>query len=456
MNTSTDNTNVMSHHPDKCRNCGRAWDDCPNPHAMPVHKGAGNLFEMTPERYWYCTEDDWHRARDQFYYLRKQEFGQNLIETAEQVHRATGLPTDHPHTIDEVARLCGVSVPAARSALVKHEPLTSKWRNIREVKAQEYSDEDLWLIDGVIPRGTVTVFAGKSKAGKSRLAMEAARALVMGDPFLGEYDVIAEGTPVVFMCGDDSDAALGALFKSFAEQFGIGENVSLITNPDVDLLGPAPLGELYTVLRAHKGNGGTAPLVVFDSLYNYTPSMDDNDRAQSKTVMGLLGDLAGSGLAAGVLVVDHSAKVGSAGQGADAVIGSQAKGGMARSGINVEAIGEAERDGREVLVTRLVRWGNSGRGWNVKYAHHAPSFTWTKVDEADDLADRAAVLLAAAEDRTMPLKELGAALGHQRTNEASNPVRKAVEGDARFVLGQVAARQPWTVTLVDEGAPGIA
>lgn len=451
MHTNTDNTEVMN--AERCRNCNR--DDCPNPRRMPVYKGAGNLHDMVPERYWYCTVDAWHAAREAFYARKRGDFVEPLRETAEQVHRATGLPTDHPHTIDEVARLHGVSVPAARTALVEHTPLASKWRNIREVSAQDYPDEDLWLIDGVVPRGTVTVFAGKSKAGKSRLAMEAARALVTGDPFLGEHVVVSR-CPVVFLCGDDSDRALGALFKSFAEQFGLTGDVSLIANPDLDLLGPSPLAELYGHLRAHVDGGGVAPLVVFDSLYNFTPSMDDNDRAQVKTVMGLLGHLAGSGLVAGVLVVDHSAKVGQAAAGADAVLGSQAKGGMARSGVNVEVVGERQReDGAFVQVTRLVRWGNSGRGWNVKYDNHAPTFEWVKADDEDSLADKAAELVKAG-GGSLPLKDLGEALGHPRTNETGNPVRKAVEGDARFDVTQPAARKPWVVTLADEADPSIA
>lgn len=45
------------------------------------------------------------------------------------------------------------------------------------------------LIDGLLPQGAVCVLAGRGYSGKTFLAMEAARAIVTGQPFLGHYKV---------------------------------------------------------------------------------------------------------------------------------------------------------------------------------------------------------------------------------------------------------------------------
>lgn len=374
------------------------------------------------------------------------------------VSEQTGLDRDHPYVIDQVAKLTNWSRDLVRLRVAPAKPWKDTALTIKDIRDNPVDRSDLWIVEGVVPVGAVTVFAGKSKAGKSRLALEAARAIATGAPFLGEHPV-SRRVPVVFLCGDDSDTALHALFEDWAEQHGVVEGVSVVLNPELDLLGATGMKEL----RAFLAGFDEPPLLVLDSLYNFTPTLEDNDRAPVKKVMTDLKRLAesrdGDAVAAGVLIVDHSAKVGSAEAGADAVIGSQVKGGMARSGVNVEVTGRTRResDGELVAVTRLVRWGNSGVGWSVKYQHHAPSFTWDKVNEdsataklCDDMAE------ALQEDGgRMMLKVLCDKLGKVRpaSDQPTNPVRMAAYGNPdRFTVTQAGERQPLYVELVPPGA----
>lgn len=370
----------------------------------------------------------------------------------------TGLDRDHPYVIDQVARVTNWSRDLVRLRVAPSKPWRDTALTIKQIRDNPVSRADLWMIDGVLPVGSVTMFAGKSKAGKSRLALEAARALATGDKFLGEHSV-TKRVPVVFLCGDDSDTALHALFEDWADLHGVVDGVSVVLNPELDLLGATGMKEL----RAFLGGFPEPPLLVLDSLYNFTPTLEDNDRAPVKKVMGDLKRLAesrdGDAVAAGVLIVDHSAKVGSAEAGADAVIGSQAKGGMARSGINVEVVGRTRResDGELVAVTKLVRWGNSGEGWSVKYQHHAPTFTWTKVNEDATTAKLCDDMAQELQDNggRMMLKVLCDKLGKVRpaSDQPTNPVRMAAYGNPdRFTVTQAGERQPLYVELVPPGA----
>jgi hypothetical protein len=50
-----------------------------------------------------------------------------------------------------------------------------------------------WLIDGVLLRGTVGIFAGQSKIGKTIVALQALSSLAVGEPWLGRSTVQARG-----------------------------------------------------------------------------------------------------------------------------------------------------------------------------------------------------------------------------------------------------------------------
>jgi len=114
------------------------------------------------------------------------------------------------------------------------------------------------LIDGLIPQGAVCVLAGRGYSGKTFLAMEVARAIVTGQPFLGHYKVpeYSRGN-VLFIEQDspkyDTGNAIWAMIKeqwkaekTDAEVQHVLEGLRLAWHPGLNLMQRM---DAYTIVK---------------------------------------------------------------------------------------------------------------------------------------------------------------------------------------------------------------
>jgi AAA domain len=370
-----------------------------------------------------------------------------------QIAEQTGRDSDHPNTVRQAARLTNWTAENIYDRVTRTRP-RRRWRDhlapLSEVLALDLPAEDRWVIEDVIRGGTVNAVVGANKAGKSRVTLALVEALVTGRPFLEEFHV-PRPVPVVVFANDDSTAELHRLMQDWAQMRGLGQEgeeapLHLAANTDADLLDSTFLRDVAALIEEYDAK----PVVVFDSLYNFTLGVDDNDRAAVKKVMDDVKRLCDD-TGATVILIDHSAK--DAGQGSHSMIGSQVKGARVRSGVNVTKLATVERDdGSFVTRVRLERWGNAGREWTREFEHDGVAFTWVRVQEvktaaADDLRSRAEAALEEA-GGSMPERELFdlLELPGDRPDRNLRPVLQA-DTEGRFGYSSDGERRPWTVRL---------
>lgn len=156
-----------------------------------------------------------------------------------------------------------------------------------------------WLVDGLVPLGTVTLLGGDGGTGKSLLSLQLACAAALGRAWIGHP--VTPGRALFISAEDDRDelhrrineitraegvapADLGRLtIRSLA-----GEDALLATlDGRTGALQPSPLFyELDQRIAAER-----PALVVLDTLADLFPG-NENDRAQARQFIGLLRGLA--------------------------------------------------------------------------------------------------------------------------------------------------------------------
>lgn len=114
--------------------------------------------------------------------------------------------------------------------------------------------EQQWVIDGLVPSGTVTNLAGHGGTGKTLLLMEAAAHVVMGLPFLGRN--VMRGH-VVYFSAEDGSAMIRRRQGPICATFGfdpaaVAEGLTIIDAQDIPTL--------YAVEESKYGTlGNTTP-----------------------------------------------------------------------------------------------------------------------------------------------------------------------------------------------------
>jgi len=156
-----------------------------------------------------------------------------------------------------------------------------------------------WLVDGLIPSGTVSLLGGDGGTGKSLVALQLAVAVATGGAWLGKP--VTSGRAIYVSAEDDHDE----LHRRLSD-ITCAEGVTLA---DLDNLTVRSLAGEDALLAALDRSGGvlhasalyheadtrirdeSPALVVFDTLADLFPG-NENDRAQARQFIGLMRGLA--------------------------------------------------------------------------------------------------------------------------------------------------------------------
>ena len=230
-----------------------------------------------------------------------------------------------------------------------------------------------WLVEDLVPKGTVTLFSGDGGVGKSLLALQMAVAAAVGKPWLGRH---VEGSGALFLSAEDDQDELHRRLRDVALAEGIefaemdrltvrslaGED-ALLCHPDRSgVLRPS---DLFDELDQRIGEDKPA-LVVLDTLADLNPA-SENDRALVRQFVGLLRGLAIRHQTA-VLLLSHPSLTGlSSGTGTS---GSTAWNNSVRSRLYLERVVqdgyEPDPDAR-LLTVKKANYGRIGAEVAVRW-----------------------------------------------------------------------------------------
>jgi RecA-family ATPase len=222
-----------------------------------------------------------------------------------------------------------------------------------------------WLVDGLVPSKTVTLFGGDGGTGKSLLALQLAAAVASGTKWLNRD--VSSGRVIFISAEDDEDelhrrlhdikTAAGVDFSDLSEltlRSLAGEDALLAIESNVALVQSALFDELDT--RA----GLVEPtLIVIDTLADVYPS-NENDRAKVRQFIGILRGLALKRECALILLAHPSLSGLNSGSGTS---GSTAWNNSVRSRLYLSRIAQ---DGHEpdpdkrILATKKANYGQVG------------------------------------------------------------------------------------------------
>lgn len=157
--------------------------------------------------------------------------------------------------------------------------------------------ERQWLVNGLVPGGTVTLLGGDGGTGKSLLALQLAVAVATGTPWLG---MPVQSGGVIFTSAEDDEAELhrrlSEILQAQGLTYGACERLTLRSLAGRDALlaieGQHALIESDLFKELDKRAGQDAPgCIVIDTLADVFPS-DENNRAKARQFIALLRKLA--------------------------------------------------------------------------------------------------------------------------------------------------------------------
>lgn len=229
-----------------------------------------------------------------------------------------------------------------------------------------------WLVHGLVPQKTVTLFSGDGGTGKSLLALQLAVAVAAQTVWIGKT---ANTGRVIFLSAEDDDDELHrrlddiltAEGRDYDDLSGLtlrslaGEDALLAVETQIALMQSALFEEL------DKRAAEEAPaLIVIDTLADVYPA-NENDRAKVRQFVGILRGLAIKRKCA-VLLLGHPSLTGlNSGTGTS---GSTAWNNSVRSRLYLARISdngfEPDPDAR-VLSTKKANYGRTGGEINLKW-----------------------------------------------------------------------------------------
>lgn len=238
----------------------------------------------------------------------------------------------------------------------------------RAVKPRE------WLVHGLIPQKTVTLFSGDGGTGKSLLALQLAVAVSAARPWISKP--VSSGSVIYLSAEDDYDELhrrvddiLRADGRTYDDVAGLtmrslaGEDALLAVDSQVALM----KSELFKELDARAADEAPT-LIVIDTLADVYPA-NENDRAKVRQFIGILRGLALKRNCA-VLLLGHPSLTGlSSGTGSS---GSTAWNNSVRSRLYLSRIDdngfEADPD-RRVMTTKKANYGRIGGETHMKWTN---------------------------------------------------------------------------------------
>jgi RecA-family ATPase len=151
-----------------------------------------------------------------------------------------------------------------------------------------------WLVDGLVPMGTVTLLGGDGGTGKSLVALQLATSTALAQAWLGLP--VTSGRALYISAEDDRDelhrrlsdiVAAGGVALADLDSLTVrslaGEDALLATAEKSGVLHPSPL---YHEIDGRMRDEAPA-LVVLDTLADLFPG-NENDRAQARQFIGML------------------------------------------------------------------------------------------------------------------------------------------------------------------------
>jgi RecA-family ATPase len=252
---------------------------------------------------------------------------------------------------------------------------TGKIIRLDERKSRFYSAASLdgkpvpqreWLVPGLVPMKTVTLFSGDGGTGKSLLALQLSVAVAAGDDWLGRW---ARSGRAIFMSAEDDDdeihRRLHDILISVGRAWGdikgltirslAGESALLAVETQVELYQSTLFDELED-----RAEDEQPTLVVIDTLADVYPA-NENDRAKARQFIGILRGLALRRSCA-VMLLGHPSLSGlSSGSGSS---GSTAWNNSVRSRLYLQRVIEIEGyepdPDRRILTTKKSNYGRVG------------------------------------------------------------------------------------------------
>jgi hypothetical protein len=175
-------------------------------------------------------------------------------------------------------------------------PLLRCWDDIPDVFTLNVPATE-WLVEGILPRASVTLLAGEPGSYKTWLALALLRGVAAGGEFLGRKCVRAS---VLYL---DRENPLAVMRERLAV-LGIERSAAADCRIWGGWLGDAPPGigdiRILEIARARR------PLIVFDSLIRFHAAADENSATEMAVVMADLRALANAG--ATVVALHHKPK----------------------------------------------------------------------------------------------------------------------------------------------------
>jgi hypothetical protein len=166
-----------------------------------------------------------------------------------------------------------------------------------------------WVVDGLFPRKSLTLWAGADGTAKTYLAMKMAIAVSLGSSFLNR---ICRRTPVLYLDYENPDHEV----KSRTLRMAHGSVPALKIWGTWLRQQPPPIGDPLLLKIAEEEQ----PLIIVDP-FRYAHSADENDSTEMIPIMRHLRSYAAAG--AVVIVLHHPAKAeGSSGRGSTAIRGA--------------------------------------------------------------------------------------------------------------------------------------
>lgn len=216
-----------------------------------------------------------------------------------------------------------IPIDRPRAAERPVEPETSRRREVMpaipyrtplEIAAST-SERPEWLIRGYVALGSILELDGKIKSsGKTTLVLEAVRAILDGQPFLGQPTM---ATKVTYLSEQTPGPFREALSR--ASLLGRGDELRIVFRADVAGM---PWPDLVRQVTGDARRDGYGLLVV-DTLGKLAQVREENDAGEGGRVMAPLQDAAHAGMA--VIVCRHERKgggeVGESGRGSSAISG---------------------------------------------------------------------------------------------------------------------------------------
>lgn len=265
-------------------------------------------------------------------------YGRRVAELARRRRLSAVLARTHAEALD-LAVDVDDALTLARTALESDEidglarqaqPFTGL---THDAALREEISEDRYLIDGLIPAGTVGVIAGVPEVGKSWIAQAIAVRCARGAGEVLGFKV-ARVVRVGYWWQDDSTREELERIRVFEAAHGNPAGLPLHWFLNVGLQLPRDLARLRATVDEHQ-----LELVIADSFYNVAGDTDLKDAGAEQIVARLKSEIADP-TGAAVLIVDHLPWATEANRQRLRAYGGVFKNAATRFGIYVDAVGD--------------------------------------------------------------------------------------------------------------------